>query len=458
MCTVVDLLQSGTPYIDVGLQRVEIQQLRTRSRRYAQGYLKAGVNVNDGVLVTVADDSELIPLVFGAWTIGARVCLGPATLSTDDVVRKCKMAKITVWVNDMTSKVEGEGKVKVFAPDDLLGQDQEIRSLATADLIALETFTTGTTGNPKCFSFTHSALIGNVEAMARAYGLTRKASILSAHTLRVPGTLTTGLMLPLYLGAKAQISPPHLTSAYRIAERTAPTVIYALPFFYSQLLSRDTNDPMLLPLLNQVDWAFSSSTAIPAAMGESLLERLNVLVRSFYCLSEAGTVTRNDGSDAAAVLSTVGKPLESVAVTTDATNENGVGCLTVTTPFGAKRCSDENGSWELGRMIKTSDLAKIDWNGSIRLMGRNSASVIDVRGQLVNTTEVRDVLLNHPSVQRCGIRVSGASEARSYLVADVWIEAHEGISTAELRNYCSLHLTGLELPRKFNIYRNQQAL
>ena len=247
------------------------------------------------------------------------------------------------------------------------------------DDIAVIVYTSGTTGLPKGAMISHDNLISNAQTLTSAWGWTQADVML--HTLpifHVHG-LFVGLHLPLLAGCSMIFQPSFDAATVRTALAHA-TVFMGVPTYYTRLLrqgihQKDCEGMRLFisgsaPLLAQTfqDWEETTGTVI--------LER--------YGMSETGMNTANP-LDGERKPGTVGPPLP------------GVECLVVNDAGDVLPAGETGHLWVRGPNVfqgywqneektaesftpdgyfKTGDLAVIDDEGYISIVGRSKDLII----------------------------------------------------------------------------------
>jgi malonyl-CoA/methylmalonyl-CoA synthetase len=270
----------------------------------------------------------------------------------------------------------GEGSLTKLAEECPTSHSIEPRA---PDDIAVIVYTSGTTGLPKGAMISHDNLISNAQTLTSAWDWTQTDVML--HTLpifHVHG-LFVGLHLPLLSGCAIIFQPSFDAAAVRTALAHA-TVFMGVPTYYTRLLSqgihqKDCEGMRLFisgsaPLLAQTFQEWEDAT------GTVILER--------YGMSETGMNTANP-LDGARKPGTVGPPLP------------GVECLVVNDASEALPAGETGNLWVRGPNVfqgywqnvektaesftsdgyfKTGDLAVVDDDGYISIVGRSKDLII----------------------------------------------------------------------------------
>lgn len=96
--------------------------------------------------------------------------------------------------------------------------------------------------------------------------------------------------------------------------------------------------------------------------------------------------------------------------------------------------------------MRSGDLARIDPNGYIQLLGR-SKNVYKVSGETVAPKEIEDVISLHPSVAQ--VYVVGVPDRLTTEAGAAFVELKEGkgATAEEIRNWCKSRLAKFKIPR-----------
>jgi len=272
----------------------------------------------------------------------------------------------------------------------------------SGDDLAAFLYTSGTTGRSKGAMLTHNNLLSNSESLVSLWRFSADDVLL--HALPVFHTHGLFVALNVTLRAQACLIFENGFNLDRILERLpSATCLMGVPTFYTRLLTDDRFDRELTknmrlfvsgsaPLLAETHREFEART------GHRILER--------YGMTETNMNTSNpyDGDRRAG---TVGMPLPGVEVkvtdlqTGDTLPQGEIGVLEVRGPnvFKGYWNMPEKTAEELrsdGFFI-TGDLATIDNDGYVTIVGRNKDLIIS-GGYNIYPKEIEQVLDDQPGV------------------------------------------------------------
>ncbi len=388
--------QSGSAFIVSPTNETlySYDDLETCTARLANGLVSIGVSPGDRVIVQVEKSPMCLMLYFACLRIGA-VYLPLNTAYLDDelkffvsdaepVLIVCDPAKEAFFASlsdatVMTLDGNGEGTLTNKTIDKTNGEETFQTVDVAGDHTAAILYTSGTTGRPKGAMISHDNLATNGMALHEAWGWCEGDVMLHALPIFHVHGLFVASNLPV-LNASPIIFLDGFNPEVIIDCLPRSTVYMGVPTNYTRLLatgklSKDVCSNMRLftsgsaPLLPQTFNEFAETT------GHQIVER--------YGMTETGMNTSNP-LDGARKPGTVGPPLRGVAVKIldDDGNELGVqepGNLLV------QGSNVFKGYWKLpektaeefdGDYFRTGDIATIDEDGYVSIVGRNKDMII----------------------------------------------------------------------------------
>ena len=96
--------------------------------------------------------------------------------------------------------------------------------------------------------------------------------------------------------------------------------------------------------------------------------------------------------------------------------------------------------------LRTGDLAVIDLEGYVTIVDR-AKDAIKTGGEIVYSTEVENVLREHPAVLEVAVFGTADDEWGEVVRAAVVLREGARVSSEELRAACREHLAGYKVPR-----------
>jgi acyl-CoA synthetase len=364
-------------------------------------------------------------------------------------------------MTDLVSSLRAEGlplEHHIVLPEPLLGGDVLIdgapaagpldaelerlvseRRMEPSELFLINS-TSGTTGLPKGVMHNQSRWSYFHQLAVEAGRLTSSDVFLVAIPTPFGFGLWTSHFTPTYLGIPTVVFPrfsPELT--IELIEREQATVLCCVTTQFIMLLNSPAFDPNRLRSLRVM---FTGGEPVPYDRAAEFEDRVGAQVLQFYGSNETGAISRTSTTDSRMHrLTTAGRVVEGMHVRlldgdgADVTASGGPGqpiCR------GPSMClgyyGDEQANAELvtpdGWMV-TGDIATIDDEGYLRVIGRTSDFIIR-GGKNVSARAVEDAVGSHPAV---------AMVAAVAMPDDVFGE--RVCAYVVLRSGCSLTLTDL---------------
>lgn len=249
-------------------------------------------------------------------------------------------------------------------------------------------FTSGTTGNAKGITLSHQTLLDRITAANDGLRITPSDRIL--WVLPMSHHFAVSIMLYLWNGAGIVLPLSNLPGdLLEASKRARATVLYAAPFHYDMLSGCDGSA--------DVHWrlAVSTTAALAPATAEKIFQRFGIFPSQALGIIEVGLPCLNVPAPARRPGS-IGQPQASfqAKIQNSQLFLRGPGCLDAyLSPWQPRsEILDEEG-W-----FATGDIAEIDTEGFISLLGRTSTA-ISIGGMKFFPDEVEAVLNTHPAIQ-----------------------------------------------------------
>lgn len=331
------------------------------------------------------------------------------------------------------------------------------------DDTAVLLFTSGTAGSPKAAILTHGNLRANIDQMELAVGLAPTVDdigLLVVPPFHIYG-LNAVLGIHLFVGARLVLMERFdAATLLDLVPREGITVLPGVPELFAALANYS---PATGDELRSVRLACSGAAPLPLEVAERFESRFGVGIWQAYGLTEASpTVTFPDQHATRRPLA-VGVPLPGIEMKIVDLDGQPVehgdhGEILVRGPnvFSgyfedavATRAALDRAGW-----LHTGDIGVMDDDGSLTIVDRHKDLVI-VSGFNVFPAEVEHVLEEYPAVAEVvviGVPDPALGESvRAYVVptTEAWPEdavAPEGVTEAELIDYCARYLASYKCP------------
>jgi benzoate-CoA ligase len=261
---------------------------------------------------------------------------------------------------------------------------------------------------PRGIVHTHRSPLAAHEAYARdVLGLRREDRVLSTGKLATAYGLGAGLVFPLAAGASAVLLPgqPRSKDIFALVKQAQPTVIFATPSIYSQLLSDATVPAPLAGVracVSGAEWLPAVlATRITARLGAEVLPGFGLTEAFHFVIASASGKVRPGSAGVpvpgvqARVVDDEGQPVAPLTI----------GTLELRTPSAGvaywNRPEESRATFRDG-WIHTHDRFMVDDEGYFFHCGRTDGR-FKVGGKWVSPAEVEDALLRHEAVWECAV-------------------------------------------------------
>lgn len=281
------------------------------------------------------------------------------------------------------------------------------RRMGPDDIVQL-LYTSGTTGEPKGVMHTSNTLFSNIVVYAERLGLAADDVVLMASPMAHQTGFMYGLMMPVYLGAKAVLQDvwDPAVAATLIEDEAVSFTMASTPF-----LADLAGTPALSACdISSLRIFLAAGAPIPSILAERAATALGAEIISAWGMTENGAVTTTKpgdpaekafGSDGVAV------PGMEVRVLDD---DNNLAPTGVEGRLEARGAGNFVGYFKRPELAKftddgwfdTGDLARMDGDGYIRITGR-AKDIIIRGGENVPVVEVEEILYRHPAVAAAAV-------------------------------------------------------
>jgi fatty-acyl-CoA synthase len=367
------------------------------------------------------------------------------------------------------------GSDRAAGDDDLLfdelvsaGRDVDLGRLAEReaeldpdDPINIQ-YTSGTTGNPKGATLTHHNILNNARSVAEVLGYAQTDRVCIPVPLYHCFGMGLGTLGCVASGA-AMVYPAESFAADATLDAIAEercTSIYGVPTMFIAMLESPRFGDLDLTSLRT---GIMAGAPCPVEVMKRVVNEMHAAEMTIaYGMTETApvsTMTRRT-DDLGRRTSTVGTVLPHVEVKI----VNPVTGAMVPTGEPGELCSRGYlvmaGYWEDadataravddGGWMHTGDLAVMDMDGYVNIVGRSKDMVIR-GGENIYPREIEEVLFEHPKV--AAAQVIGVPDTRMGEELMAWVAFREGDTASEddLRAFCKERLAHFKVPRYWKV-------
>ncbi|MFF4346526.1 acyl-CoA synthetase [Streptomyces sp. NPDC001530] len=332
---------------------------------------------------------------------------------------------------------------------------------------ALIVYTSGTTGPPKGAVIPRRSIASTLDALAEAWQWTGDDVLVHGLPLFHVHGLILGILGPLRRGGSVR----HLGrfSAEGVARELndGATMLFGVPTMYHRLAEALGEDAELAKALGRARLLVSGSAALPVHDHERITAATGRRVIERYGMTETlmNTSVRADGASRPG---TVGVPLPGVdlrlveedgttiagydtdGAPTGAYDGESVGEIQVRGPnlFSEylNRPDATAAAFTEDGWFRTGDMAVIDPDGSVRIVGRKATDLIKSGGYKIGAGEIENALLEHPAVREAAVTGEPDDDLGERIVA--WVVPQGDLDTAALGPELSDHVARRLSPHK----------
>ncbi len=325
-------------------------------------------------------------------------------------------------------------------------------------------YTSGTTGKPRGASLTHKNLISNVKDCQIAIEASSKDVFLCILPLFHSFASTVCLLFPLYTGSSTVIfrSVRPFKRILRGIVKHRVSIFVGIPSIFSALkdikLPRFFRIPFLGKFFNPLRLAISGASALSAGVIPEFEKKFGIPLLEGYGLTEASPVVSLNPLRGKRIPGSVGLAFPSQEV--KVVDKEGrilppgeVGQLIVKGPNVMKgyfKREKDTKETIKGGYLYTGDLAKIDKDGYIYIVGRLK-EMINVRGLNVYPREIEEVIYQLPQVKEAAVVGINHPRKGETPLAFVVLKEKESLSPQKIFDYLRERIASYKLPWRIEI-------
>jgi len=319
-----------------------------------------------------------------------------------------------------------------------------------AKQVAVMVYTSGTTGAPKAVMLTHANLLFIGVNSCRMRELVPTDVVYGVLPLSHVYGLSALLVASLMSGAALCLVPRYQASelARALAEQGI-TVMHGAPAMYAKLIEWSERSGTLLRA-PQLRVAQSGGAPLTLAMKQQFEKTFGIVLQNGYGMTEAAPSICQTRMDAPRTDCSVGQAISGIEIRLLGADSatDGIGELCVRGPnvmkgyYRAPELTAETISQD--GWLRTGDLARIDPDGAIFIVGRSKELIIR-SGFNVYPVEVEQVLNSYPNVVQSAV-VGREVPGNEEVVAFIEVSPHAAIDIVALEAYLKQNLSPYKIP------------
>lgn len=397
--------------------------LRADVSAHAARFEAVGIGEGSTVAVQVPPSFSHLEAVLALWTLGAQV------ISIDHRLRPAEAHALHALTRPQFL-VHPSGEVGRGFQERYGLVVSPVDGAPASSAHRLVQFSSGSTGRSKVIGRSTSSLVDEVARFEACEGVPRSGERLlllnsPAHSFGLVGGLLHSLAAGVHLVFAAS---PAASDVQRQARAFEVDFITGLPFHFDLLASSPDRSA-----LSSARGAFAGGELMPQEVASRFLTEYGFPVGECFGTTETGALTM-------AVRGTARPSVGPLMPGITARVRDGL--VEVALPETPYLSSDDPSRYS-GGWFRTGDRGEFTPSGELRLLGRADSLVV-VRGNKVDLTEVEHVLRGHPLVTEAV--ALGPSEIRAYVGT-----SSSALTADALTEWCTERLAEFKLPQHIHV-------
>ncbi len=445
-------------------QEIRFAELESWSNAIAFELQAMGISAADRVAVGLSNSPVLVATVLAVIRSGAiLVPLNPSG-SADEARYIVDNSGAAVAVLGKSQESNwGEVGTPLYTPcRATVSATPVAQHNANDEDIALLVYTSGTTGRPKGVALSQAALVGNLKTVREAWKWTAEDRLLLTLPCFHLHGLALGIIGSILAGSSIVLRERFVADeVLGMIERWRCTLFFGVPTMYNRLVLSGEERQAAANLTSMRLWVSGSAPLTPATFSR-FQDRFGHQILERFGMSEGGFMIAvpYEGPRRAG---TIGRPLPGIEIRLIDPEKADLGQVADDVPRGT---SGEiairgpnlfSGYWNdpdatqrayVGPYFRSGDLAQIDPDGMIRIIGRLSVDIIKSRGFKISAIEIENCLQRHPDIAEVAVVGVPNDDLGQEVVAAVTPKSGNQIDIAAVTNFARQHLAGYKIPRR----------
>jgi len=457
-----------------GSKKISYSRLLQNSSKLASGLKSLGVKAQDKVAIWLPNCPEFVYAFFAALRLGAVIVPINTMLKREEalyMIDDCKAKTLICSIDksedsqNIASRLNVLGQIiSLPVPINqsgflnfysLINENEELKEIYEVedDSLAEIVYTSGTTGKPKGACLSHKNLSSNIKDCAKAIRFSKRDCLLCILPLFHSFSSTVCMLLPLSKGAKIIImrSVRPFKRVVRSIFKNKVSIFVGVPSLYNILSEIKISkwQSIFNLFMNPIRLCISGAAALPYDVWQRFERKIKRPLLQGYGLTEASPVVSLNPLGKRRKPGSIGIALSSVEVKIEPRDKRDqIGELLVKGPnvmLGYYNLPEANKETLKDGWLHTGDLAKIDKDGFIYIIGR-SKEMINVRGFNVYPREIEDLIYKYPETSEAA--VVGVLHKHRGEVPVAFVVANRSIKQRELIDYLRANLASYKVPLK----------